>query len=87
MNALWATHMAHCNVMAHGIGWLESGLTFSFEKAVIDAEMLGMMQVFLKPPDTPPDALGVEAMARVRPNGIHFRKPLTKHSSIHTVTC
>lgn len=77
MNALWATHMGHCNVMAHGIGWLESGLTFSFEKAIIDAEMLRMMQAFLKPIDTSPEALGVEAMARVGPGGHFFSDPMT----------
>lgn len=77
MNALWATHMGHCNVMAHGIGWLESGLTFSFEKAVIDAEMLRMMQAFMKPMDTSPEALGVEAIARVGPGGHFFADPLT----------
>ena len=77
MNALWATHMAHCNVMAHGIGWLESGLTFSFEKAVIDAEMLRMMQAFLMPMDLSGEALGVESIARVGPGGHFFADELT----------
>ncbi len=77
MNALWATHMGHCNIMAHGIGWLESGLTFSFEKAVIDAEMLRMMQAFLKPMDLSDEALGVEAIARVGPGGHFFGDELT----------
>lgn len=77
MNALWATHMGHCNVMAHGLGWLESGLTFSFEKAVIDAEMLRMMQAFLKPMDLSDEALGVEAIARVGPGGHFFGDELT----------
>ena len=77
MNALWATHMGHCNIMAHGIGWLESGLTFSFEKAMIDAEMLRMMQAFLKPMDLSDEALGVEAIARVGPGGHFFGDELT----------
>ena len=77
MNALWATHMGHCNIMAHGIGWLESGLTFSFEKAVIDAEMLRMMQAFLKPMDMSEKALGVDAIARVGPGGHFFGDELT----------
>ncbi len=77
MNALWATHMGHCNIMAHGIGWLESGLTFSFEKAVIDAEMLRMMQAFLKPMDLSDEALGVDAIARVGPGGHFFGDELT----------
>lgn len=77
MNALWATHMSHCNVMAHGIGWLESGLTFSFEKAIIDAEMLRMMQAFLRPMDLSDEALGVASIARVGPGGHFFADPLT----------
>ncbi|MCP9481143.1 trimethylamine methyltransferase family protein [Shimia sp. CNT1-13L.2] len=77
MNTLWATHMGHCNVMAHGIGWLESGLTFSFEKAIIDAEMLRMMQAFHTPMDLGPEALGVEAIARVGPGGHFFADQMT----------
>ncbi len=71
MNAIWSATMGHANIMAHGIGWLESGLVFSFEKAVIDAEMLQMMIVFFRQMDTSQDALGVEAIARVGPGG-HF---------------
>lgn len=77
MNALWATHLGQCNIMAHGIGWLESGLTFSFEKAIIDAEMLRMMQAFMNPMGTSDEALGVEAMARVGPGGHFFDDPMT----------
>lgn len=77
MNALWATHMGHCNVMAHGIGWLESGLTFSFEKAVIDAEMLNMMRVIVSPMDLSDEALGVESIERVGPGGHFFADPMT----------
>lgn len=77
MNALWATHMGHCNVMAHGIGWLESGLTFSFEKAIIDAEMLRMMQAFIAPMEMSEEALGVDAIARVGPGGHFFADPMT----------
>lgn len=77
MNALWATHMGHCNVMAHGIGWLESGLTFSFEKAVMDAEMLRMMQALVAPMDLSEEALGIEAIARVGPGGHFFADPMT----------
>ena len=77
MNALWATHIGHCNVMAHGVGWLEAGLTFSFEKAIIDAEMLRMMQAFIEPMDMSEEALGVDAIARVGPGGHFFADPMT----------
>jgi len=67
MMLIWGATLGHANIMAHGIGWLESGLTFSFEKAVIDAEMLQMIQSFHTPMDTSPLALGVESIARVGP--------------------
>ncbi len=71
MMAIWSACMGHANIMAHGIGWLESGLTFCFEKAVMDAEMLQNMQAFLQPLDTSDEALAVEAIKRVGPGG-HF---------------
>ena len=77
MNALWATHMGHCNIMAHGIGWLESGLTFNFEKAVMDAEMLSMMQKLVSPMELSDEALAVDAIARVGPGGHFFSDQLT----------
>lgn len=33
--------MAHSNMVMHSCGWLEGGLTASFEKFVMDAESLG----------------------------------------------
>ncbi len=69
--SLWATVMGHCNLMLHGAGWLEGGLTASFEKMIIDAEMLQMMAAFLDPLVVDDDTLGIEAMADVGPGG-HF---------------
>ena len=69
--SLWATVMGHCNLMLHGAGWLEGGLTASFEKMIIDAEMLQMMAAFLDPLEVNDATLGLEAMADVGPGG-HF---------------
>ncbi|MCH7943308.1 MAG: trimethylamine methyltransferase family protein [Proteobacteria bacterium] len=69
--SLWATVMGHCNLMLHGVGWLEGGLTASFEKMIIDAEMLQMMAAFLEPLVVDDATLGLEAMADVGPGG-HF---------------
>lgn len=77
MNALWAAHLGGCNILAHGVGWLESGLTFSFEKAVLDAEMLRMMQAIVTPMDLSETALAVDAIARVGPGGHFFSDPMT----------
>ena len=69
--SIWATVMGHCNLMLHGVGWLEGGLTASFEKMIIDAEMLQMMCAFLEPLEVNDATLGIEAMADVGPGG-HF---------------
>ena len=69
--SLWATVMGHCNLVLHSAGWLEGGLTASFEKMIIDAEMLQMMVAFLDPLVVDDDTLGLEAMADVGPGG-HF---------------
>lgn len=61
----------HINVMMHAGGWLEGGLTCSFEKLILDAELLQMQAAFLDPIDLSEDALGLDAMAEAGPGG-HF---------------
>ncbi len=69
--SLWACVMGHTNLINHGAGWLEGGLTGSFEKLIIDAEMLQMMAELLEPIATDAEQLAVEAIAAVPPGG-HF---------------
>ncbi len=61
----------HINVMMHAGGWLEGGLTCSFEKLVLDAELLQLKVATLEPIELDDDALGLEAIAEVGPGG-HF---------------
>jgi trimethylamine--corrinoid protein Co-methyltransferase len=69
--ALWGASLGQANLIMHAAGWLEGGRTFSFEKAVLDAEMLQMMAEAQRPLATDEDALGIEAMREVGPGG-HF---------------
>ncbi|MDQ2067605.1 trimethylamine methyltransferase family protein [Xinfangfangia sp. CPCC 101601] len=69
--SIWSTVMSHCNLMIHGGGWLEGGLTASFEKLILDAEMLQVMTAALQPIDVSPATLGLEAFKEVGPGG-HF---------------
>ncbi len=69
--SLWGTIMGGVNLIEHAAGWLEGGLTASFEKLIVDAEMLQMMREFLRPISVDPDELAVEAIAEVGPGG-HF---------------
>jgi trimethylamine--corrinoid protein Co-methyltransferase len=64
--------MAHCNFFNHAVGWLEGGLTASFEKLIVDAEMLQMMAASLDPIEVNDDELAVDAIAQVGPGGHHF---------------
>lgn len=70
--SLWGSVMGHANLVNHAAGWLEGGLTASFEKLVIDAEMLQMMAEYLRPIAVNDDELAVEAIAEVGPGGHHF---------------
>jgi trimethylamine--corrinoid protein Co-methyltransferase len=70
--SLWGSVMGHANLVNHAAGWLEGGLTASFEKLIIDAEMLQMMAEYLRPIDVNDDELAVDAIAEVGPGGHHF---------------
>ena len=71
MMSLWPAVMAHGNMIKHAAGWLEGGLTASFEKMVVDAELLQMMTDFLLPLEVNDDTLGLDAIREVGPGG-HF---------------
>ncbi|NIA68967.1 trimethylamine methyltransferase family protein [Pelagibius litoralis] len=69
--SIWGAVMGHANFMMHGAGWLEGGLCASFEKFVLDVEMLQMMTEFLRPLEVSEDSIGLEAIREVGPGG-HF---------------
>jgi trimethylamine--corrinoid protein Co-methyltransferase len=69
--SIWAAVMGHANMILHGAGWLEGGLCASFEKMIIDAEILQMMAEFLQPIEVNDDTLGLDAIAEAGPGG-HF---------------
>jgi trimethylamine--corrinoid protein Co-methyltransferase len=69
--SLWASVLGHGNLIYHAAGWLEGGLTASFEKLVLDVEMLQHMAEFLVPIEVNEDELGFDAIASV-PTGGHF---------------
>ncbi|TNF90194.1 MAG: methyltransferase [Gammaproteobacteria bacterium] len=69
--ALWSAVMGHGNLIYHTAGWLEGGLVASFEKLVIDCEMLQHMSKMLEPIKIDLEETGLEAMREVGPGG-HF---------------
>jgi trimethylamine--corrinoid protein Co-methyltransferase len=69
--SLWSSVMGGANLVYHGAGWMEGGLTASFEKVILDVEMLQMMAALVQPFDTSPPELGLDAQREVQPGG-HF---------------
>lgn len=59
------------NLIYHAAGWLEGGLTASFEKLVLDVEILQNLMEILRPVDFSEAELGFDAIAGV-PTGGHF---------------
>ncbi|MBT4890273.1 MAG: trimethylamine methyltransferase family protein [Rhodospirillales bacterium] len=69
--SLWACVMGHINLVNHSFGWLEGGLCCSFDKMILDAEMVQMMVENLKPLEINEDTLGLSAIEEVGSGG-HF---------------
>ncbi len=69
--SLWGAVMGGANIVFHGAGWMEGGLHASFEKMVIDADLLQMVATFLQPMIVDDAELAVEAIRDVGPGG-HF---------------
>ncbi len=70
--SIWGAVMGHVNLMMHSAGWIEGGLTASFEKVILDVEMLQGMAEFLEPIQVDENALGLEAVHEVGPGGHYF---------------
>lgn len=73
----WGAVMGGANLVMHGAGWMEGGLVASFEKLVIDVEILQMMAEFLRPLQVDEAELAVGAIADVGPGGHFFGSPHT----------
>jgi trimethylamine--corrinoid protein Co-methyltransferase len=69
--SLWGALLGGANLINHAAGWLEGGLTASFEKLIVDAEMLQMMAAYLEPFEVSETALALDTIREVGPGG-HF---------------
>ena len=68
---LLPTMIARTNFVLHGAGWLEGGLVSSYEKFVMDADQLAMMQVLSQGIDLSENGQAMDAIREVGP-GSHF---------------
>lgn len=71
MMALWGAVLGHGNLVYHAAGWQEGGLTASYEKLILDVEMIQHMMEFLRPIEVNDGELALDALERV-PTGGHF---------------
>ncbi len=70
MNMMGAV-LAGANIIIHAAGWIESGLSASFEKYILDVEMVQMFAEVFRSVETSEAEIGVDAIGAVEPGG-HF---------------
>lgn len=70
-NTLLPTMMGGVNFVLHAAGWLEGGLVSSFEKFIMDADQLAMMQRFAAGVDLSDSGQALDAIREVGP-GAHY---------------
>lgn len=69
--ALWGALTGGAHLLEHAAGWLHGGLTASFEKLILDAEMLQMMDAWFEPLSTTEADLALDAIREAGAGG-HF---------------
>jgi len=68
---LLPTLLAGVNFVLHSAGWLEGGLSSCYEKFVMDADQLGIMQVMAEGIDLTEEGQALDAIREVGP-GAHY---------------
>jgi trimethylamine--corrinoid protein Co-methyltransferase len=70
--SLWGSTSGHANMMFHAAGWLEGGLAASFEKFVMDCEVLQQFIYYHQPVSTTDGDLAFDAIREVGSSGHCF---------------
>ncbi len=70
--SLWGAVMGGGNFILHSAGWMEGGLTASFEKTIVDVDLLQMVSEYLEPLEINDDTLALDAIREVGPGGHYF---------------
>jgi len=70
-NTLLPTVLGGVNFVLHAAGWLEGGLSASYEKLVMDADQLAMMHTMVQGVDMSENGQALDALREVGPGG-HF---------------
>ena len=75
---LWATNLAATDVVLHAAGWLEGGLTASFEKFALDVELLRQFRVQARGIGFTEEELAFDALKETGPGGLFLASPHTR---------
>ncbi|MDA9207791.1 trimethylamine methyltransferase family protein [Octadecabacter sp.] len=67
----WGAFLAGATVIIHSAGWLEGGLTVSYEKLITDMDMVQTFAELCTATEADDDAIALTALAEVEPGG-HF---------------
>ena len=76
-NACFAAASAGAHLLMHAAGWVEGGLCTSYEKFVLDCEVVQSMAQLLEPVRIDTDTLALDEIAEVGPGGHFFGTPRT----------
>ena len=71
-STLLPTMMAGVNLVLHAAGWIEGGLSVSYEKFVMDADQLGMMEVLAQGVDLSDNGQALDAIRETGPGEHHL---------------
>lgn len=75
---LWPTLLAHTNLVHHAVGWMEGGLTVSYEKLIIDVENLAMFYRFFEGFEIDEPSFALDMIAEIGSRGHHLGTPHTQ---------
>jgi trimethylamine--corrinoid protein Co-methyltransferase len=78
LNMLWATYLAGSDLVMHAAGWLEGGLTASYEKFALDLEVLRMFETLRRGIAVGEEEFALEALREEGPGGMFL-------GSLHTL--
>lgn len=78
-SALWIlwTVLSGANLV-HDVGYIESGLTCSYEMIVVCDEVIGFVRRLMRGMDLSPEALALDVIHQVGPGGDYLRHPHTR---------
>lgn len=79
-NSLWATFLAASDFVLHAAGWLEGGLTASYEKFALDVEMCEMLFKTKEGIGTSDEELAADEIAKMGPAGMYLE---SEHTMAH----